>query len=86
MVFDPQYNKIVVHQFWADPESETKLGSVVYSGTPTSAEQTDDNTESITFTDDLDGNEYVLDITDVDPLHSNDSLEDISFILFIHYS
>ena len=78
MVFDQEYNKIVVHQFWVDPESDTKMGSVVYSGTPTDSEQTDDSTESITFTDDADGNEYVLDITDVDPLHSKLTLGDYS--------
>ena len=78
MVYDPQYGKIAVHQLWSDPDSDTKLGSVVYMGTPSAAEQTDDSTETITFTDDLDGNEYALDITDVDPLHSKLILGDYS--------
>lgn len=78
MVFDQTYNKVVVHQFWVDPESDTKLASEIWSGTPSAVEQTGDGTEEITFTDDADGEEYVLENVDVDPLHSKLTLGDYS--------
>jgi len=66
MVLDPSVGKVFVHQYYADQGSGTGLGVTTYSGVPTSTDEVEEGVMDVHFTDDEDGQEYVLSVANVD--------------------